>query len=138
MKIRRVAIILFYDDKENILFQNRKSISKHGEEYGFFEGHFKKNKNPKQTLKREIKKELEIKLKDLKKLKFFKHFIFKIKEWDEEIHRFVFIAKIPDLTKLKVHKGKAEIIKFKDSFDLKLVPGDEKILKEIYKSLKTK
>ena len=135
MKTRKVAIILFYDDKENILFQDRKKISKHGEEYGFFGGHLEGDENAKQALTREMKEELDINLKDLKELKFFKHFVFKIKKWDEEIHRFVFIAKMPDLTKLKVYEGKSKIMKFKDSFNLKLVPGDEQILKEIYESL---
>lgn len=52
------------------------------------------------------------------------------------IHNFVFIAKIPELNKIEVHEGEAEIIKFKDSFNLKLVPGDAQILKKICEFLK--
>ncbi len=137
MEIKEVAIILFYDDKGNILFQNRKKISKHGEEYGFFGGHIEGEESPKQTLIREIKEELNLKLTDLRELelRFFKHFKVIIKKWNLEVHNFVFIARIPDLNKIKVHEGEAEIIKFKDSFNLKLVPGDKQILKEIYEYL---
>lgn len=138
MDIRKVASILFYDNKGNILFQNRKKISKHGEGYGFFGGQIEEGESPEQALAREIKEELSLNLTELKELKFFKIFKIRIKKWDLEVHHFVFIAKIPELNKIEVHEGEAEIIKFKDSFNLKLVPGDKQILKKIYGFLNKK
>ena len=38
MKTRTVALIIFYDENKKILLQDRKTISKWGEEWGFFGG----------------------------------------------------------------------------------------------------
>ena len=35
---RKVSVILFHDKEGNILLQDRRSTSKHGEEFGFFGG----------------------------------------------------------------------------------------------------
>ncbi len=130
---RKVAVIVFYDNGRNILIQDRRNIKKWGEGYGLFGGKIEKNEEPEQALKREIKEELNI---NIKNFKLFKHFTQEIKEINLEVERFVFISKMPELEKLKVREGKAAIMKFEDSFKLKMVPGDIDILKEMYNSLK--
>jgi len=135
MKTSKVAIILLYD-KENVLFQDRKKISKHGEEYGFFGGHMEGEESPEQTLKRELKEELGIDINKLENLEFFKQFDTKISQWNREIKRSVFLAKMPDIKNLKVTEGKAITINIKDTFNLKMIPGDLELLKEIYEHLK--
>jgi len=115
------------------MLQNRESYSKYGEEYGFFGGGIEEGENEEQALRREIKEELGI---NIKNYKFFKHDIISVKEVSGEIERFVFIAPIPDIAKLNVKEGKIAIMNFEDSFNLKMVSGDVKLLKEIYESLK--
>jgi 8-oxo-dGTP diphosphatase len=132
MEKRKVAIVLFYDDNKNILIQDRRAISKHGEEYGFFGGHIEKDETPEQALKREIKEELGIKIAGYR---LFKHYHHILREMNREVDRFVFLAKMPDTKNLEVNEGKIAVMKFEDSFGLKMVPGDIEILKEIYKIL---
>jgi 8-oxo-dGTP pyrophosphatase MutT (NUDIX family) len=129
---RRVAIIIFYSDKD-FLIQDRINISKWGEEYGFFGGGIESGEAAEEALKREIKEELSI---EIKNYKFFKHDIISVREFNGELERFVFIAPIPDIAKLNVKEGKMVIMNFKDSFNLKMVTGDAELLKEIYESLK--
>ncbi len=139
MEKKNVSMILFYDKEGNIILQSRKRISKRGEEYGFFGGHKEGNETKEETIRREIQEELNLNIADLEDFRFFKHFHLKIPELNLEVDRDVFLAKIPkNIEKLKVNEGEITIIKFKDGFNLKMVPGDVEILKEIYKYLKIK
>jgi len=124
--------VLFYEG-DKIILQDRKSYSKYGEEYGFFGGGIEEGESPEEALRREIKEELNI---EIKNYEFFKHDIIFVKEVGGEIERFVFIAPIPDITESEVKEGKVVMINFKDSFNLKMVSGDVELLKEIYNFLK--
>ncbi len=128
MKTKKVSVIIFYK-KGIILLQDRRNISKHGEEYGFFGGHIEPNETPEQALLREIKEELNF---EIKNYKFFKNYKQTISELGLEVERWVYLSSMPDIKKLKVSEGKPKLIKFKDSFNLKMVPGDVELLKEIY------
>jgi 8-oxo-dGTP pyrophosphatase MutT (NUDIX family) len=139
MKRKKVSIILFYDNNNNIILQDRKEMSKHGEEYGFFGGHSEGEESKEDTLKREIQEELNLDIKDLEDLRFFKQFHIKVPELNVEVDSNVFLAKIPKkIEKLKVDEGKIALMKFENSFNLnnlKMVPGDVEILREIYNEL---
>ena len=130
---RNVSIILFYDDYGNILLQDRKDIRKHNEEYGFFGGKIEENETPEEALKREIKEELGI---DLENFKLFKNYHQIIKEIERNVNRWIFLASMPNIKKLKVKEGKLALMKIEDSFKLKMIPGDVELLKEIYKFIK--
>lgn len=139
MEKRKVSIILFYDDKNNIILQDRKEISKRGEEYGFFGGHSEGEESKEETLKREIQEELNLNINDLEDFRFFKHFHKKVPEFNIEVDSNVFLAKMPkEIEKLKIDEGKLALMKFEESFNLKMVPGDVEILKEIYAILNKK
>ena len=135
MMKRRVSIVLFYDNKGNILLQDRRERSKIGEEYGFFGGQIEEGETPEEALKREIKEELGI---DLEYFEYFKNLKQIIEEADLDLERTIFIAKMPEVEKLDVKEGKPLIIKFKDSFNLKFVQGDIDLIKEIHEYLKSK
>ena len=77
MKKRNVAVIIFYDDKKRILLQDRRGISKVGEEWGFFGGEIDKDETPEQAVVRETKEELNF---DLKEYKYVGEYGYEIKE----------------------------------------------------------
>jgi mutator protein MutT len=58
MKVRNVAIVIFYDDDLNIFVQERGSHSRLGEKYGFFGGRIKEGETPRQAMKRELLEEI--------------------------------------------------------------------------------
>ncbi len=121
MKTDKVSIILPYNDKLEILFQDRRKISKRGEEYGFFGGHLEPGETPDQALAREVREELNLDTKKLK-VKFFKKFVFEMKEWDVIGERSVYLIKLQNLKDIKANEGQPVVIKFEDVFKLKLSP----------------
>lgn len=131
--IKRKGAMILFCEGDKIMFQDRRSYSKYGEEYGFFGGGIEEGESSEEALKREIKEELSI---EIKNYEFFKHDIIFVKEVNGEIERFVFIAPVPDIEKLNVKEGKIAIMNFKDSFNLKMVSGDVELLKEIYEKLR--
>jgi mutator protein MutT len=52
-----VALIFFYKD-DKILVQDRRNMSKFGEEWGFFGGRIEAGETPEQSVVRETKEEL--------------------------------------------------------------------------------
>lgn len=62
MANREVSTVVFYDEQKRILLQDRRSISKFGEEWGFFGGSIEAGESPIETAIREIEEELEYKL----------------------------------------------------------------------------
>lgn len=129
---KKVSIVLFYDNHGNILIQDRREMSKWGEEYGFFGGSVEEGESHKQALKRELREELELDKVDLELFKTYTHDnpILKTK-----IERAVYLAKgIP--TKIVCHEGKPIKMKFSDTLNLKMFPGYDILLKEIHTFLK--
>ena len=113
MKTRKVAVIIFYDKDKRILLQDRKDISKVGEEWGFFGGEINKNETPKQAVVRETKEELGF---ELKEYKFAGEYSYEIEEaLKKKFSKFefdkilckVFIAPLKsNLSKFKLKEGK--------------------------------
>ena len=107
MPERNVAIVIFYDDKENIIFQERGSASKAGEKYGSWGGQIESGETPEQAIKRELMEELDY---APKKIDFWcnDYYIIsqedKYKDW--KINQAVFVSPItPELEKAQIHEG---------------------------------
>ncbi len=110
-KGRKVAIVIFYDNQRNIVFQERGEHSKTGEKYGFFGGGIEEGESPEQALKRELSEELGYILEDLT---YWTDNNFKItddgqyKNWFIECS--VYLSKIDDkLFNAKIVEGKSFI-----------------------------
>jgi len=144
MKIRRVSIIIFYDDKKRILLQDRRGISKLGEEWGFFGGEIKSGETPKQVVVRETKEELNF---DLKDYKYVGEYGYEIGEslkrksvnfnFDKVLCK-VFIAPLKDnLSKFKLKEGKKmKLFTLNEAEKLKMVSdGDIEMIKKLNKIL---
>lgn len=131
----QVAVVLFYDSEGNILLQDRRGRSKWGEEYSFFGGTSEPGETPKQTIVRELKEELELENVELElyKNREYTNPIFNI-----EVKLTAYLAKIPDMKEIVCHEGKPEIRQFKNSLNLKMIPGSGhlELLNEIYHFLK--
>jgi len=140
MKTRKVAVIIFYDKDKRILLQDRKDISKVGEEWGFFGGEINKNETPKQAVVRETKEELGF---ELKEYKFAGEYSYEIEEaLKKKFSKFdfdavsckVFIAPLKNnLSKFKLKEGKKMKLFFLDEAEkLKMVSkGDIKIVRKL-------
>lgn len=131
---RRVAVVVFYNDKSGLLLQDRHKISRRGEEWGFFGGGIKEGEKKEETFKRELKEELNYETKD------YKYIGDCINQLDDGymIDRKVFITKIPEnLKKLKDHEGGGcKVFSIAEARKLKLVPGDEKVIDMLKKYLR--
>lgn len=121
------AGIIFIDSDTKILLEDRRNINKHGEHWSFFGGSKEKGETIKQCLLREIKEELNY---DLKDYIFFLKYNFQVEDMD--LTYYIYLANMPDLEKLKVHK-KASMKKFsiKQALRLKMTPADKQIIKKL-------
>jgi len=140
MKTRNVVIIIFYDDKKRILLQDRRTISKLGEEWGFFGREIKQGETPEQAVVRETKEELSF---DLNEYKYIGEYSYKIK--DSLKKRFVnfdfdvvlckaFISALKDnLSKFKLKEGKRmQLFSLDEAEKLKMVSkGDIEMVKRL-------
>jgi len=132
MKIRKVAVIVFYDNKKRILLQGRKTISRFGEEWGFFGGGIEDNETPEETIFREIKEELNFDLKDFKYIGNYKEQI------SDEIliEMYVFISPLPDLSKLSLMEGdELKLFSLEEAEKLKIAIRDKNVIRELKKIL---
>ncbi len=129
MKEHKVSVIIFYDDKNRILLQNRKKMSKTGEEWGFFGGHIEKNESPEEAVIRETKEELDFELKNHKFLGFDK------KQATKEIfvEHYTFIVPLKNnLSKFNQSEGSGmKLFSLNQAKKLKMVCGDELVLKRV-------
>ena len=58
MKERQVACVVFYDEDYSIAVQERRTISKTGEVYGFWGGEIEQGETKESAIKRELEEEL--------------------------------------------------------------------------------
>jgi mutator protein MutT len=143
MKIRKVAVIIFYDNKKRILLQDRRNMSKVGEEWGFFGGEIENGETPEQAVVRETKEELGFSLKEYK---YVGEYGYKIKESLKKKFHFdfdavlckVFISSLKDnLSKFKLKEGRnMKLFSLDEAEKLKMVSdGDIEIIRKLKKIL---
>jgi len=124
---RKVALIVFYDRNWNILLQNRKGISKYGEEWGYFGGGIEEGETPEETLIRETKEELGY---NLKKYEYIGKVITKDKRGT--IERYVFISPLPKMNELRQKEGAdMQLFSLEEAGKVKGIFGDDKVIQKL-------
>jgi len=129
---RKVALIVFYDKENKILLQDRRKISKRGEEWGFFGGGIEEGETPKQAVIRETEEELGYKLINFEYIGNYKNTID-----GYTIDRYIFVSPLEDkFSKFTLKEGeKMQLFTIKEAKKLKMVLGDHEVLDLIAKYL---
>ncbi|MGV8142592.1 MAG: NUDIX domain-containing protein [Candidatus Pacearchaeota archaeon] len=127
--MKQASVILFYDKAGRMLLQDRKKISKFGEEYGFFGGSGEGNEDAQETLKRELMEELEL---DIQNARLFESHIYFSESSQESKKRNFYLAPMPDISKLKCHEGEMVILDIEDCAMLNMLQGQLELLKKAH------
>lgn len=93
MKEKNIVCALLVNARNEILLQDRKGISKFGEEWSFFWGWIEEWESSEEALKRELTEELEWLPVEYTFLGETKH---EMKEREILYHRYVYLVRLPD------------------------------------------
>jgi len=139
---RSVAVCVFYDGRGNVLLQERKSISKAGEQWGLFGGGLEDSEDYISALKRELNEEIEGLPNNLKFEKLCKmHVIyFNHKENNYvELDKQVFKAKIPHNLQVSVIEGDgARWFSYSKAKIQNMIPGNAEAVTFLEKTQNTR
>ena len=124
---RRVSIVAFYNDKKDILLQDRRNLTKRTAEWGFFGGGIEKGETPEAALVREIKEELCYDLKD------FSYFKKRVVVYDGKSYEInIFLSKINDVSKFKQMEGQGmNFFSFREAKELDLFTHDYSLIDDL-------
>jgi len=132
MEIRKVSLVWFYNDKNEILLQERWDYSKSWEEWWFFGGGIEESETALEAFYREAKEELWLDMNDFD-YKYLWEFIFEHPEYNVKIYRNIFLIKT-DLkeTDFTVYEWAwAKFFNIEDAKNLKFPTGPSKTLEII-------
>lgn len=130
---RTVAVVIFYDENGKVLLQNRKSISKAGEEWGLFGGGIEKGENPSMALERELEEEVSGLPQNVSFEKICEeHVIYfnRLTKRFHELYKFIFASELPIGLKLKVNEGDGACwFNSEDAIHTNMIPGNSEAIK---------
>ena len=140
MKTRNVALVLLYTEGHKIFLQDRRSISKWGEKWGFWGGKIEEGETPEQAAVREIKEELDFDIKDFTKIGVNEGIQIRINSPHQEINTIshVFVYEITeDINQFTILEGDGgKFFTIEEARDM-LVPYDHKTLDFLENYFKT-
>ncbi len=126
-----LALVFFYKGNK-ILMQDRRNISKLGEEWGFFGGRIEAGETPEEAVVREVKEELDYKLVDFTFIKKSHH---SFADWTFTVYAFT--APCPSLDSFDQKEGQGmKLASEKEAMKLKLNKPDYDIIKYVFEFLR--
>lgn len=125
MKQVDFALIVFYDDQQRVLLQDRRGYSKWGEEWAFFGGHVETGETHEQAMLREAAEELQCNPEDYEFIGIHQNV-----HGDLLYYGSVYVAPIGDLREqMVVSEGSgAEFFTLADAKSMRLIPGHDKVI----------
>jgi len=136
---KKLALILLYDSKKRILLQDRRNMSKYGEDWGYFGGKIEEGESSRVAICREVKEELEFELKSPVYLAQYVTVGRHIKKKEEHrIIQEVFLKKISsrDYDSMKLHEGAGmKWFSLSEIKKLNMKPLDPKIIDDFSKKM---
>ena len=136
---RNLALILLYDSKKRVLLQDRRIMSKYGEDWGYFGGKIEENETPAKAIHREIQEELEFNVKNPEYLGKYITNGFSIKKQEQhKIIQEVFVKKITmnQFKSMKLHEGAGmKWFSLSEIKKLNMKPLDPKIIDDFIKRI---
>ncbi|MFA4886900.1 MAG: NUDIX domain-containing protein [Candidatus Nanoarchaeia archaeon] len=129
---RGFSVVLFYNSQGQILLQDRRDICKWGEDYGLFGGSIEAEETPEQCLRRELDEELGLIPTNLV---LFKTYTYTRPSTGTIGEAHIYLADLPGTSQLICKEGKMEIRLFKESLNLKYIPGFKERIVELYETL---
>lgn|SRR5574341_2553713 len=128
-----IALIFFYKD-EKILVQDRRDISKFGEEWGFFGGRIEAGETPEQAVVRETKEELSYDLRDFVFIKKSNH---RLPEVTFTVYAFA--SPLPTLNSFKQREGQGmKLVSESEMAKMKFNRPDYDIIRYVFEFLRTR
>lgn len=126
-----VALIFFFKD-DKILIQDRRDISKLGEEWGFFGGRIEAGETPEQAVVRETREELSYVLGDFKFIKKSHH---EVADWKFTVYAFA--APLPPFSSFNQIEGRGmKLVTEDEALKLKFNRPDYDIIRYVFKFLR--
>jgi len=133
LEVHDVSILLAYNEKNEILLQDRRNASKMGEKWAFFGGHLEKGEKPLTALKREIKEELDLELDQ-------PHFLgsFDVVAKGRFIRRHLYTTKLSEkILKSRVGEGwNYKFFTLNEAYTKQMFSGDSRAIHLLEKYLK--
>jgi 8-oxo-dGTP pyrophosphatase MutT (NUDIX family) len=123
---KAVSIVFFYEPGGLTLIQDRREISKWGEDYGLFGGTREPGETPKQTAKRELKEELGLTNVPLEHYRTYTH---NNPDLGIKVKRSVYLSRIPVFQ--ECNEGSPVVMPIQDTLELKMIPGFTELIGEI-------
>lgn len=129
---RDASTIIFIDEINRILLENRRVNSKFGEEYAFFGGAIEKGETAEEALVREIREELGYSLTGYNLFR--KYYV---ETPDISGTEYIHLAKFPGFSLVKSQEGKGMMLyPLELARNLKLLPWHYEALNELEKCIK--
>ena len=128
MKQRNLSTIIFFEHDGRILLQDRRSITKFGEEWGPFGGSIETGETPDQAIRREVKEELDYQLTEIDLVGVY----FGTLSEDLKFKEYLHIAKFPGYPALHQQEGDhMNLFTLEEAKNLKLLPAYYQMLDDV-------